>query len=234
LDVKSPYHKKTFSELDNRSRRKLEGSVLRAFNIRQLGPDDGNTSIYHIFERLNTGGTPLKQQEIRNCVFRGEFVSVLKQLNENNNWRLILGKPDLDKHQRDVELLLRIFSLSQKDGGYEKPMKEFLNKCMSKHRCGDTPQVIKFKETFPVATELIVKKLGVKPFHLRGPLNAAALDSVFCTIINNLENLSPSLSDKYAQLKENGVFDNATLYSTSDAKVVKERFGLALNYLLNT
>ena len=67
----------------------MDGCVLRAINIRQISPSDRNTSVYHIFERLNTGGTPLKPQEIRNCVFAGEFVVILKELNKDGH-RLIL------------------------------------------------------------------------------------------------------------------------------------------------
>lgn len=74
LNEQSPYYKKTYSELGESDRRKLDTSVLRAINIRQLSPTGESTSMYHIFERLNTGGTPLKSQEIRNVVFRGEFV----------------------------------------------------------------------------------------------------------------------------------------------------------------
>ena len=68
------------------------------------------TSIYHIFERLNTGGTPLRPQEIRNCVFRGDLVRVLRELNTDSNWRKIFGRNAFDKHQKDIELILRIFS----------------------------------------------------------------------------------------------------------------------------
>src|SRR6185312_5835259 len=67
LDDRSPYSKMRFQDLDDVSQRKLKGAVLRAINIRQLNPKEEHTSIYHIFERLNTGGTPLKPQEIRNC-----------------------------------------------------------------------------------------------------------------------------------------------------------------------
>jgi len=138
LDVKSPYHEKRFVDLDGPDQRKIEKSVLRAINVRQLSPSKDNTSIYHIFERLNTGGTPLKPQEVRNCVFRGEIVKILRELNDDKNWRKIIGKPLLDKHQRDVEMVLRIFSLSEKWLTYEKPMKEFLNVSMNRNKDGNT------------------------------------------------------------------------------------------------
>ncbi|MGD1858816.1 MAG: DUF262 domain-containing protein [Leptolyngbyaceae cyanobacterium] len=108
LDEKSPYYRKKFDELSSSDQRKLKNSVLRAINIRQLSPANDSTSVYHIFERLNTGGTPLKPQEIRNCVFRGGLAQKLKELNKDSNWRKILGKKIFDRHQADIELILRV------------------------------------------------------------------------------------------------------------------------------
>ncbi len=81
LNKKSPYFRKTYDDLTESEKRKLGSSVLRALNIRQLSPSNENTSIYHIFERLNTSGTPLSPQEIRNVVFRGKLVEIFKKLN---------------------------------------------------------------------------------------------------------------------------------------------------------
>ena len=154
LDERSPYAKKRFVDLDEGAQRKLKNAVLRAINIRQLNPKGEHTSVYHIFERLNTGGTPLKPQEIRNCVFRGGFASLLKELNADSNWRKILGKETFDKHQKDVELLLRVFALSQSWEKYEKPMKEYLNVAMDHNSSGTTQRVKWFAERFLRATKL--------------------------------------------------------------------------------
>src|ERR1017187_5745625 len=180
LDEKSPYYNKRFSELEEDDQRKFKQAVLRAVNIRQLSPLGESTSAYHIFERLNTGGTPLTPQEIRNVVFRGGLATKLKEANQDPNWRLILGKKSLDKHLKDVELLLRLFSLFNAVDKYEKPMKEFLNKSMRRHQKGDTKKVHAFLKIFPKVTQFIISSLGNKPFHLRGPINTSALDSAMC------------------------------------------------------
>lgn len=232
LDDRSPYAKKRFVDLDEASQRKLKSAVLRAINIRQLNPKEEHTSVYHIFERLNTGGTPLKPQEIRNCVFRGGFATQLRELNADSNWRKILGKETLDKHQKDVELILRVFALSQAWQKYEKPMKEFLNVAMDHNSSGTTQKVNWFAERFAHATKLIVQKLGSKPFHIRGPLNTSALDSVLCTILENLEKLPDNLGERYAQLKADADFSNATFYGTSDVGVLHTRFNAAYKYLV--
>lgn len=233
LDNRSPFAKKRFVDLDETSQRKLKGAVLRAINIRQLDPKGEHTSIYHIFERLNTGGTPLKPQEIRNCVFRGGFATLLKDLNTDKNWRKILGKLTLDKHQKDVELLLRIFALSQAWSKYEKPMKEYLNRAMDEHRVGTTPRVTWFSERFKAATKLVVSQLGSKPFHIRGPLNSSALDSVLCTVIENLDKVPDDLAERYVCLRGDDDFRGATFYGTSDVTVLQTRFKAAKKYLIS-
>lgn len=232
LDEDSPYANKKFVDLDEAAQRKLKGAVLRAINIRQLSPKGENTSMYHIFERLNTGGTPLRPQEIRNCVFRGELVRILKQLNEDKNWRKILGKQTFDKHQKDIELILRVFSLSKSWQGYSKPMKEFLNRAMQAEKAGKSNRVKRFEEQFSKATKLVIDKLGNKPFHVRGPLNTSALDSVFCTLLDNLDKVPDDVDSRFKKLIKDKYFQEATYYGTSDEPILKQRFKLAKEYLI--
>ncbi|MCF8178485.1 MAG: DUF262 domain-containing protein [Sulfuritalea sp.] len=233
LDESSPYHNHRFEDLGEGAQRKLKQAVLRAVNIRQLSPTGESTSAYHIFERLNTGGTPLTPQEIRNCVFRGGFNKLLRKANEDPNWRKILGNRYLDKHQKDIELLLRIFSLVGAGKDYEKPMKEFLNKAMKKHDSADTKKAKNFFEVFPVITETVVKSMGQKPFHLRGPLNVSALDSVMSTLIENYRQIdSINLKGRYKDLVDDEYFDEFTRINTTDTKTVRARIEKVKEYLL--
>ena len=213
--------------------RRIKQSVLRAINIRQLDPTGESTSAYHIFERLNTGGTPLKPQEIRNCVFRGEFNKLLKQANKNTDWRKILGKSYLDKHQKDIELLLRVFSLVGAVDEYEKPMKEFLNWAMNKHNSGTSEKVTEFFETFGKVTESIIQSLGQKPFHLRGPLNVSTLDSVMSVLVEHHQAVDYSqLKKRYSRLVDDSEFQEYTKINTTDTKVVKDRIEKVKEYIL--
>ena len=91
LHPKSQYANKTYEEIestDPAAFRRLNDAVLRSFVVKQLNPND-DTSIVHIFERLNTGGTLLQGQEIRNCVYSGSFNDLLHRLNNDQKWRLI-------------------------------------------------------------------------------------------------------------------------------------------------
>lgn len=224
LNDKSPFARKTFEDLDEPAQRKLRGSVLRAINIRQMNPKGERTSVYHIFERLNTGGTPLTPQEIRNCVFRGELVSQLRELNGDKMWRAILGKTTLDRHQKDVELVLRVLGLSSRFEKYEKPMKEFLNQTMLAERNADSSVARNFVRDFPKLCSIVVDRLGERPFHLRGRLNASALDSIMCVLLNNIGKIPNDLAERYTRLKEDKAFGDATYSGTSDVAVIKSRF----------
>ncbi|MGI9250348.1 MAG: DUF262 domain-containing protein [Pseudohongiellaceae bacterium] len=234
LDEKSPYVGKRFVDLAESDQRKLKDAVLRSINIRQLNPENEQTSAYHIFERLNTGGTPLKPQEIRNCLFRKGLSSKLKELNQDANWRLIIGKEYVDKHQRDIELVLRVFSLVGAVDKYESPMKVFLNNSMKNHDEGNTPKVRKFLKQFPKTTKLVVEKFGEKPFHLRGPLNISVLDSVMNVVSEHYGKLDfRTLKKRYKKLVDNKRFEELTTLATTDTKVVRERIDLVREHLVD-
>lgn len=233
LDERSPFFGKRYVDLSEADQRRLRAAILRAINIKQLSPKSENTSIYHIFERLNTGGTPLRAQEIRNCVFRGEIVSTLRKLNKLPDWRKILGKKSLDKHQKDVELVLRVFALSS--GGwrkYAKPMKEFLNVAMQTNRDADSKRVLDFVSRFEKAIRIVAEQLGQKPFHIRGPLNSSALDSVMGTVIDHLEDVPEDLDERYGRLTADKQFMSATTFGTSDVELLHRRFQRAKALLI--
>lgn len=233
LSKGSPYNNKRFVDLSTQDQRRLKNAVLRAVNIRQLAPSNQSASMFHIFERLNTGGIPLKPQEIRNCVFHGKLVDELHELNEDPDWRAILGKKSIDKHQRDVEMILRIFAMTERGDQYEKPMKEFLNRQMQLHVKGKgQSKVAQFVEHFGEVTEIIVQKLGDKPFHVRGPLNLAAMDSVLAVLIRQPGKIPNDLKARFDKLLKDEEYRAAIFFNTSDPKEVGIRLALAHKHLM--
>lgn len=232
LNEKSKYYNKTFKELDDKDKRKLEIAVLRAINIRQLSPTNENTCVYHIFERLNTGGTPLSHQEIRNCVFRSQFLKDLRQLNLNEDWRTIICRPVPDKKQRDIELLLRVYGLVNYLDKYEKPMKEFLNKVALWNKNIPSEDFQAFATKFNDTCSYIRSTLRPKPFSIRGPLNTSMLDSIFYVVYHNLGNLPDDFSDRYESMINKHEFFNLTSLGTTDEKTIKERIKFVTHHLV--
>jgi len=230
LSEDHPYNNLAFNDLPEDEQRKLQYStVLRAINVKQLDPDDEGSSAYHIFERLNTGGTPLSSQEIRNCVFDGKLSEKLAEMNKDENWRIILGRKSPDSHQKDIELLLRLIAFYDDKNSYEKPMKEFLNKAMKKHRDADADIISRFEDCFYNVTAEIVEYLGEKPFHVRGPLNASVLESVMTwCLINN--NFGDEIKDSYVNFQNDSDFEQLTTKGTTDANTVFKRYKLVEKY----
>lgn len=224
LNKKSPYYNLRFDDLQEQDKRKIEMTVLRVINIRQLSPNNDDSCMYHIFERLNTGGTPLSSQEIRNCVYRGTFLDALMDLNKNSNWRTILGKQAIDKHLTDVELLLRAFGLRYMLGEYDKPMKGFLNKVASRYKKVKDGDVVQFEKDFPRACEVMAQTLPPKPFAVRGQFNSSIFDSILCTILKHINRLPEDLAERYIKLNEDPKYVEYTTLATTDTKVLKDRF----------
>lgn len=231
LSDKSPYRNKTFNELDERVQRRLKSQVLRAINIKQLAPHGESTSVYHIFERLNTGGTLLKPQEIRNAVFRGNIVASLQNLNKTPGWLTILGLKNPDKTQKDVELILRLFSLFRRWQTYEKPMKEYLNKSMRSSRDFDSQNAQDFKSGFAPTVQLIRRALGDKPFRPARVMNAAVLESVMVALLENKEINEEKLKSNYPKLFLKEDYLKNIRGATTDTKLLQDRIRAAIEVL---
>lgn len=229
--IREPWNGLSFEELSEKDKSQLKNSVLRATVIQQLDPDD-DTSIFHIFERLNTGGTSLTQQEVRNCIYHGTFNDLINELNENKFWREIVGKPVPDIRMRDTELVLRMFAITQSVDTYTKPMKEFLSQYMKKNRNNNDQKISELRIQFETACENVVKNLGKKPFHLRQGLNVPACEAVMSAFMSN-KTIPENIKSRYIALTNHEKFKEDTSDATTDIDVVKRRNKLAQHILFD-
>ena len=225
LHERSPYRDKTYADLketDPASFNTLNDAVLRAFVVRQLDPND-TTSAYHIFERLNTGGTHLVSQEIRNCIYRGPFNDLLGGLNAEPSWRRVFGKSREDKRQRDVELVLRFLALREDAMSYRKPMKDFLSTFMDRHRYAEPDRLDAFRVLFRRTMTTILDKLGEKPFHIKAGLNAAVFDAVSTAFSKHLDAIPADVEARYRALVADDGFLEMASAGTTDEEIVSGR-----------
>ena len=222
LSEKSRFNGKTFEQLESKDQRKLRNSTLRAIHIKQLHPNNTGDTVFHIFERLNTGGTLLRPQEIRNAVYRGPIVEKLQSLNANEEWQRILGLAKPDKSQRDVELVLRLFSLYQSWQDYEKPMLRFLNTQMDENWQFDSDKAKNFEINFLRAVKLVDISLE-KPFRPKRVLNSAVLEAVMISVLE-IKNLTrKQLRTNYPKLFDLKEFSNNITGGTTDTTVLTKR-----------
>lgn len=205
LPVQSPWYNKSFKDFDDADKRRLTKRSLDT-TIIILNDDNGLKGVYHIFERLNTGGSKLEAQEIRNCVFSGKFNNLLLSLNENKKWQELIT---LDKKQgrlKDVECILRFFALYDDLLSYKSPMKDFLSDYMRK-KLTISDEELQFKrELFNTTIDAVYKYLGGHPFHIAGPINTSVCDSIMIGFAKNLNNIPNDVSKRYNKLKDNSTY----------------------------
>ncbi|TKJ31435.1 MAG: hypothetical protein CEE40_01205 [Chloroflexi bacterium B3_Chlor] len=227
--VQTQFEGLTYGTLRDEDKRRLNDSVVHATVVKQEAPPEDDSSIYYIFERLNTTGTPLLPQEIRHCIYRGEFNELLKDLNQMPPWRSVYGR--VDKRMRDEELILRFLALHFNAGTYERPMKEFLNRFMAGNRHLQLQPAGELAGVFAETIGLFDDVLGHRAFRPVRALNAAVFDSVMVGVASRLEAGGISdvkrLEDQYEALLSNEEFQETTQRSTADEVNVAVRLQMA-------
>ncbi len=229
--VQTQFNGVIYKLLPDEDRRRLDDSIIHATIVKQDEPSEDDSSIYHIFERLNTGGIRLQPQEIRACIYHGEFSDLLKRLNENKSWRAILGPAN--KNLRDQELILRFLALYFSAEKYKRPMKAFLNSYMGKNRHLKFQSEEELCQAFVRTIEVAHKCLGSKAFRPKRALNAAVFDAVMVGIARRLARGNilncETLEARYQNLLSNDNFLTACQTQTSDDEKVNRRVKLATN-----
>ena len=214
---------KQYDDLEASEQNTLLTSVLRVVNIEQRAPKGGD-SIFQIFERLNTGGTTLTAQEIRNSSYHGPFNKMLVEVNNNPMWRSIFGTPQPDARMRDIELIARFLALHERANSYSKPMKKFINDYMSDHQWAENPE--EFRSIFLESVNKVTDSLGERPFHIRRGINVAAFDSVMVAFSRS-EKVPQDITERYESLTSDQKFMDSITSSTTDVNIVQERLRLA-------
>ena len=127
------------SSLNGVSYSELPKSVQLMFSTRPMRVtvlnDKSDQSVrFDLFERLNTGGISLTNQEIRNCVFRGIFNNDLKRLVLDKNFSEVINlKAGEMKNGTAEEYVLRFFSFLNQYKDFDHSVKDFLNDYMREH-----------------------------------------------------------------------------------------------------
>jgi uncharacterized protein with ParB-like and HNH nuclease domain len=101
--------------------------TIRNIIIKQNFPEEDDSCIYEIFNRLNSGGINLKPQEIRTSLYYSSFYNMLYRLNTLPGWRKIIGVDEPDLNMKDIEILLRGFAMLIERDEYQSSMVKFLN-----------------------------------------------------------------------------------------------------------
>lgn len=186
-----------YNGLNASYRRELDDAIIHATIFEQLKPDDDRSSVYSVFERLNTGGSQLHPQEIRACVYRGRLNDLLSKLAGEESWKVLYRSKNSRK--KDEEIILRFLALLYSMDSYERPMKQFLNDFMEKHMNLDDEQYKAFGDSFRMVTSTVAECLGPEALRPQRNLNVSVADAVMVGLARRLRR--GPISDKEALLK---------------------------------
>jgi len=227
--IAGKFEGQTYKSLSTEDRRRLADSIIHAIIIKQDEPSDDESSIYHVFERLNTSGVSLTAQEIRAAIYHGPFSDLLRELNLARPWRAIYGPAN--KLMRDQELILRFLALHFNASEYSRPMKAFLNSFMGKNRTLQEIPRDRIVSAFLPTIEVVHDTIGNRAFRLARVLNAAVFDAVMVGIARRLKLGSISdtdaLKNRYSELLKNRDFLAVAERATADEESVARRLRLA-------
>jgi hypothetical protein len=223
--VSRQWNGKDYKTLNESDKNRFRQSILRVIIVEQIEPGD-TSSMYEVFSRLNTGGTALSPQEVRNSSCHGPFNDMLKDLNKIGAWRSVFGTTNPDPRMRDIELIARFLALD--DSTYAKPMKKFITDFM--YRRKQSVDNEKYKQKFTKTVIAVYEKLGTKPFHIFRGINAAVFDSVMVAFARNTD-YPDDIRHRFNELIKREDYLEKISASTTDEDTVRERIRIAQEVL---
>ncbi|CAN2040371.1 DUF262 domain-containing protein [Candidatus Magnetomoraceae bacterium gMMP-15] len=246
--INKKWRGKAFSELTDSQQRKIQSTTIHSIIFEQLNPKKGDTGLYQVFERINTGGRILLPQEIRNCVYQGKFNDLLMKLNKKKIWRELYGLKNIDSRMRDVEFILRFFALLSPDLHSKKvkriSMKKYLNQFMDKNNSNSPEDFDKQERLFMKTMNFIYDNIGTHAFNnistkdpgkLLNYFHPTIFDAVSvgtALALNKNVNLdSYNLQNKRIKLLQDKNFILYISEKTTNTSRIKGRISLALKYL---
>ena len=239
LEILDDLNGNDIKSLNPKAARILRNGLLRVIVI----SNDSHPDIkYDIFMRLNQGAVKLNQQELRNCLYRGEFNEMLKAIRSNEKFMKMLNLEKPHKRMMDCELVLRFLAFSQhwspeKDEieAYNGRMKLFLNRFMSAQSKINDAKLQYYEDLFNNTADKVFDVFGEKAFRrinkegeYESPLNRAIMDCLMLSFSKFDRSILIEKKNKIVDILKTLVvvdddFRGSVMRGTSDKKIVEFR-----------
>jgi hypothetical protein len=190
LRVRADLRGKAFKDLTADDQAAIEDYTLRIIKIMKEADPDLK---FEVFERLNSGADKLNDMELRNCVYRGSYNDLLKELAGHDLMLKVRRADAPDTRMQDRQMILRFFSMWRNTHlRYRAPMKQFMNHEMQNHRHVDVAKIAEMRRVFLDAMQCAWDVFGDRAFRrfsvdatqprgswdIAGKLNLALWDTV--------------------------------------------------------
>ncbi len=215
-----------YQTLEENLQLKLDNSNINAIIVQAT--DRNYTAIHEIFQRLNSGGTPLTPHEIRVALHRGQLIRDINVVNTNESWRKIYGRRD--RRLRDHALIMRIIAMDISGDSYKNPMLSFLNNFAQINRDGNDQTNNAISRFTKVAN--IISKLNT------APRSESHIEAYFLGAMNAIKlgkEINESVvSTAIATIDKDTNFALYTKSRTTDTSAVKARREIAERAFLDS
>ncbi|MDA0269229.1 MAG: DUF262 domain-containing protein [Cyanobacteria bacterium] len=163
LQVLTHLNRKSFSALPEELQEEILNFTLRLIIIEKDSDPDVK---FEVFERLNLGAEKLNDQEVRNCVYRGNYNELLRGLVQNPHMLKIMRQKIPHPRMADRQLILRFFAMWRNTHRhYKGPFKRFLNTEMEQHRNLTEENLAEMQAAFEKSIEMADAVFGDNAFH---------------------------------------------------------------------
>ncbi len=218
-------------------RTSLDLRTIRCVIVRQNYPQDEDSSIFEIFNRLNTGGENLTAQEIRISLYNSEFMKMVSRFNADDRWRKLIDQSETDLRMRDVEILLRGFAMLTRGSTYTPSMTKFLNRFAKEMQDGSEQEVLVLQKILSSFLDMCIGfPAGIFGTSSR-KINISVFESVFTAACeagykDRSGNVAQICEAKIVELKRDKSFLDAASTKSTDTEKVQTRLQRARELLM--
>ena len=226
------------SELSRRMQRRIDETE---FVVNVIEPGTSEDVMFNIFRRINTGGMPLRGQEIRNALYPGPVREYLKELAETKEFLKATANSIKKARMADRECVLRFVAF------YATPWEEYDANDLNGYLCRAMEHINamtlerrnSISKDFKKAMQAAYDLFGQDAFRKRKsqddsrrPISKALFEAWSVQLarcspeqIRELVTKSEKVIDRFLTLmNQDGDFDKAISYSTGTPQRVKKRF----------
>lgn len=175
--------------------RRVENSTIPITVLRCDYSNNKHLSyLFTVFHRLNSTGLKLNNQEIRNCIFAGSFNRLIRELDDNPDWRRLnkMKKGEYYRLQKQ-ELILRFFAFQDFLDEYTGSLASFLNTYMQEKRFLNEVDIEHYRKLF--SDTVSVLHAGIQSCGHKGKISITLQDSLCYAIGKSIDQLKTRSSE---------------------------------------
>lgn len=215
--------------------------VTKKLNFYVLQPSVPMSIVYDLFNRINTGGSHLSRQEIRNCIFIGHSTKLLENLSKEKCFQEAVGYGIPTLRMKDREAILRCLAFRLLDPDtYKGSLDEYMERAMRKINHMSEIEVDDMEKEFISIMNLTNSIYAAKNYRIpskqtKGRINIAVMETVYYAFAMmgdmSIATDKKKLNEAFAAMLKNREYIDSCRNSTNDKSKVDCRFRIAMNYL---